>query len=291
MYCLNKINILISKTDKLNTTIRICNKNSKILGIPKVNLNKILLDDLECLKDLIITLIENSYDKEEQIINSKNEIDKNLKDLVKKIEKENEKLEYDQNREIYKKAIRLIYVAKWREKEKEISYLDYKTSFLSKLTGEEKFRKLRIEKKKLESSLIKKEYYVMLGNYKGETVREIVNKLNSSSDRDFELIDFKDLLIRTFMIDSDTITSQIDIEWNQSNIVPYGFFEKIKYYKNINKITISQIEDLNEKLANFDDNKETEKSEKIEKREEKKNEKINEINIDIKNFVSLIKFA
>lgn len=291
MYCLNKINILISKTDKLNTTIRICNKNSKILGIPKVNLNKILLDDLECLKDLIITLIENSYDKEEQIINSKNEIDKNLKDLVKKIEKENEKLEYDQNREIYKKAIRLIYVAKWREKEKEISYLDYKTSFLSKLTGEEKFRKLSIEKKKLESSLIKKEYYVMLGNYKGETVREIVNKLNSSSDRDFELIDFKDLLIRTFMIDSDTITSQIDIEWNQSNIVPYGFFEKIKYYKNINKITISQIDDLNEKLANFDDNKETEKSEKIEKREEKKSEKINEINIDIKNFVSLIKFA
>ena len=291
MYCLNKINILISKTDKLNTTIRICNKNSKILGIPKVNLNKILLDDLECLKDLIITLIENSYDKEEKIINSKNEIDKNLKDLVKKIEKENEKLEYDQNREIYKKAIRLIYVAKWREKEKEISYLDYKTSFLSKLTGEEKFRKLSIEKKKLESSLIKKEYYVMLGNYKGETVREIVNKLNSSSDRDFELIDFKDLLIRTFMIDSDTITSQIDIEWNQSNIVPYGFFEKIKYYKNINKITISQIEDLNEKLANFDDNKETEKSEKIEKREEKKSEKINEINIDIKNFVSLIKFA
>lgn len=291
MYCLNKINILISKTDKLNTTIRICNKNSKILGIPKVNLNKILLDDLECLKDLIITLIENSYDKEEQIINSKNEIDKNLKDLVKKIEKENEKLEYDQNREIYKKAIRLIYVAKWREKEKEISYLDYKTSFLSKLTGEEKFRKLSIEKKKLESSLIKKEYYVMLGNYKGETVREIVNKLNSSSDRDFELIDFKDLLIRTFMIDSDTITSQIDIEWNQSNIVPYGFFEKIKYYKNINKITISQIEDLNKKLANFDDNKETEKSEKIEKREEKKSEKINEINIDIKNFVSLIKFA
>ena len=291
MYCLNKINILISKTDKLNTTIRICNKNSKILGIPKVNLNKILLDDLECLKDLIITLIENSYDKEEQIINSKNEIDKNLKDLVKKIEKENEKLEYDQNREIYKKAIRLIYVAKWREKEKEISYLDYKTSFLSKLTGEEKFRKLSIEKKKLESSLIKKEYYVMLGNYKGETVREIVNKLNSSSDRDFELIDFKDLLIRTFMIDSDTITSQIDIEWNQSNIVPYGFFEKIKYYKNINKITISQIEDLNEKLANFDDNKETEKSEKIEKREEKKNEKKNEINIDIKNIISLIKFA
>ena len=291
MYCLNKINILISKTDKLNTTIRICNKNSKILGIPKVNLNKILLDDLECLKDLIITLIENSYDKEEQIINSKNEIDKNLKDLVKKIEKENEKLEYDQNREIYKKAIRLIYVAKWREKEKEISYLDYKTSFLSKLTGEEKFRKLSIERKKLESSLIKKEYYVMLGNYKGETVREIVNKLNSSSDRDFELIDFKDLLIRTFMIDSDTITSQIDIEWNQSNIVPYSFFEKIKYYKNINKITISQIEDLNEKLANFDDNKETEKSEKIEKREEKKSEKINEINIDIKNFVSLIKFA
>lgn len=291
MYCLNKINILISKTDKLNTTIRICNKNSKILGIPKVNLNKILLDDLECLKDLIITLIENSYDKEEQIINSKNEIDKNLKDLVKKIEKENEKLEYDQNREIYKKAIRLIYVAKWREKEKEISYLDYKTSFLSKLTGEEKFRKLSIEKKKLESSLIKKEYYVMLGNYKGETVREIVNKLNSSSDRDFELIDFKDLLIRTFMIDSDTITSQIDIEWNQSNIVPYGFFEKIKYFKNINKITISQIEELNEKLANFDDNKETEKSEKIEKREEKKSEKINEINIDIKNFVSLIKFA
>lgn len=290
MYCLNKINILISKTDKLNTTIRLCNKNAKILGIPKVNLNKILLDDLESLKDLVITLIENSYDKEEQIINAKKEIDNNLKKLVEKIEKENNKLEHTQNEEIFKKAIRLIYVAKWREKEKEISYLDYKTSLFSKLTGEEKYRKLCIEKKKLESSLIKNEYYTAKENYQGETVREIVNKLNSSPDRDFELLDFKDLLIKTFMIDSDTITSQIDIDWNSSNIIPYGFFEKIKYYKNINKITINQINELKEKLKKFENNEGQTEVTKKELQEEKKN-KLNEINSDIKNFIKLIKFA
>lgn len=290
MYCLNKINILISKTDKLNTTIRLCNKNAKILGIPKVNLNKILLDDLESLKDLVVTLIENSYDKEEQIINAKKEIDNNLRKLVEKIEKENNKLEYTQNEEIFKKAIRLIYVAKWREKEKEISYLEYKTGLFSKLTGEEKYRKLCIEKKKLESSLIKNEYYTAKENYQGETVREIVNKLNSSPDRDFELLDFKDLLIKTFMIDSDTITSQIDIDWNSSNIIPYGFFEKIKYYKNINKITIKQINELKEKLKKFENNEGQTEVTKKELQEEKKN-KLNEINSDIKNFIKLIKFA
>ena len=290
MYCLNKINILISKTDKLNTTIRLYNKNAKILGIPKVNLNKILLDDLESLKDLVITLIENSYDKEEQIINAKKEIDNNLRKLVEKIEKENNKLEHTQNEEIFKKAIRLIYVAKWREKEKEISYLEYKTGLFSKLTGEEKYRKLCIEKKKLESSLIKNEYYTAKENYQGETVREIVNKLNSSPDRDFELLDFKDLLIKTFMIDSDTITSQIDIDWNSSNIIPYGFFEKIKYYKNINKITINQINELKEKLKKFENNEGQTEVTKKELQEEKKN-KLNEINSDIKNFIKLIKFA
>lgn len=290
MYCLNKINILISKTDKLNTTIRLYNKNAKILGIPKVNLNKILLDDLESLKDLVVTLIENSYDKEEQIINAKKEIDNNLRKLVEKIEKENNKLEHTQNEEIFKKAIRLIYVAKWREKEKEISYLEYKTGLFSKLTGEEKYRKLCIEKKKLESSLIKNEYYTAKENYQGETVREIVNKLNSSPDRDFELLDFKDLLIKTFMIDSDTITSQIDIDWNSSNIIPYGFFEKIKYYKNINKITINQINELKEKLKKFENNEGKTEVTKKELQEEKKN-KLNEINSDIKNFIKLIKFA
>ena len=290
MYCLNKINILISKTDKLNTTIRLYNKNAKILGIPKVNLNKILLDDLESLKDLVVTLIENSYDKEEQIINAKKEIDNNLRKLVEKIEKENNKLEHTQNEEIFKKAIRLMYVAKWREKEKEISYLEYKTGLFSKLTGEEKYRKLCIEKKKLESSLIKNEYYTAKENYQGETVREIVNKLNSSPDRDFELLDFKDLLIKTFMIDSDTITSQIDIDWNSSNIIPYGFFEKIKYYKKINKITINQINELKEKLKKFENNEGQTEVTKKELQEEKKN-KLNEINSDIKNFIKLIKFA
>ena len=290
MYCLNKINILISKIDKLNTTIRLYNKNAKILGIPKVNLNKILLDDLESLKDLVVTLIENSYDKEEQVINAKKEIDNNLRKLVEKIEKENNKLEHTQNEEIFKKAIRLIYVAKWREKEKEISYLEYKTGLFSKLTGEEKYRKLCIEKKKLESSLIKNEYYTAKENYQGETVREIVNKLNSSPDRDFELLDFKDLLIKTFMIDSDTITSQIDIDWNSSNIIPYGFFEKIKYYKNINKITINQINELKEKLKKFENNEGQTEVTKKELQEEKKN-KLNEINSDIKNFIKLIKFA
>lgn len=293
MYCLNKINILISKTDKLNSTIRMCNKNSEVLEIPKVKLNNILLDDLESLKDLFITLIENSYDKEEEIEKVKKEIDNNLEKIVEKIEKEDTDIEYNQNKEIYKKAIRLIYVAKWREKEKEISYLDYKLGFFDKITGEEKFRKLSIEKKKLESEIIKKEYYIMLEEYKGETVREIINKLNSSPDRDFELLDFKDKLIKTFMIDDDTITSQVELEWNLSNIIPYGFFEKIKYYKSINKHIEQDISKLKEKLDEYKKQSEKfiEKNEKTVEIFEKKIKKINEINSDIKQFIDCIKFA
>lgn len=289
MYCLNKINILISKTDKLNTTIRMCNKNAEVLDIPKVHLKKILLDELESLKDLFITLIENDYDNENEIQKVKNEIDEKLGALIEKIDKEDNNIEHNQNKEIYKKAIKLIYVAKWREKEKEISYLDYKLGFFSKILGEEKNRKLNMDKKKLESELIKKEYTIAVDDYKGETVREIINKLNSSADRDFELLDYRDQLIKTFMIDDDTITSQVDLEWNMANLVPCGFFEKMKYFKNMNRILEQDIINLKEKLTECEN-----KAKNINKKEnviEKIAIKLNEINSDIKKFVSCIKFA
>ncbi len=288
VYCLNQVNTLISEIDKFNSKLRICNKNASLLGIGKVSLNSIFLEDIESLKNMFNSLIENSYNNSEEIQKAKEELEVKTKEITEAIKKEKEYVEKSQIEEIYQKAQRAIYVAKWRAKENEISYLNYKDNFISKITGEAKNRKLSIERKKLESELIKKEYYEEATKYNGESIREIVLKLSSVAERDYDVINLKDKLIKIYMLDESTINSVPELDWVSSSIVPYGFFDKIKYYRTLNRNLSAMILSLKEKLSgNRFDSFEVEEN-KLQK-VEKKLFSLEKINKEIKNLISGIK--
>ena len=76
-------------------------------------------------------------------------------------------------------------------------------------------------------------------------------KLCEVQERDFELLDFKDKLIKQFMIDESTIKSSVYIQWIIPTLIPYGFFEKIKYYKRINKILEDEFTELKTQLNEY----------------------------------------
>ena len=288
VYCLNKVNSLISEIDRFNAKIRVNNKNANILNIKKVQLNTILMQDAENLKNTFYSLIENSYSNDEEIEKAKQELDIKTNNLIDEIKKEIENMENSQNEEIFRKAQKLIYVAKWREKQREISYLEYKDNFISKITGEAKNRKLNIQKKKLESELIKKDYYEEKEKYNGETIREIAIKLNSISERDIELIDFKEKLIKVYMLDETTIDAATNIDsWNPAQMIPYGFFEKIKYYKSLNKNIEQEIINLK---ASLNENRLDIKESKNNIQEAgKKIANLEKINKEIRNLINGVK--
>ena len=104
-YCLDKINMLISKVDKFNTTVRLARKNADILKISKTNVELIDIEELTILRDYFCALIENSYSKEEDIEKAKIDLENTTIILENEIENEIKKIENIQNEEIYRKAV------------------------------------------------------------------------------------------------------------------------------------------------------------------------------------------
>lgn len=285
VYCLDKINILISKVNKYNKTIKLVRKNSNLLKIKVSTGEDIVSEELEDIKNLYSNLIENSYNNGYEIDRVKEKLDSKIYDLESMIDSLIDSIEKSQNEEIYKKAIQCIYVAKWQNKQREIEYLDYKDTFFSKISGEAKFRKLSIEKKTLEGNLIKKEYAKEVRNYSGQNVREVAIMLKNATDSSFELSEFKDKIISIFMLDDLADNKNLGLSWRPANLLPHGFFEKMKYYKLLNKNTEQEIENLKQKLE-----------ENVEKNNVKEDilnniDSYKEINVQIKDLIDNIKIA
>ncbi len=239
---LEELEFLIKKIEDLYFTIEDCEKKSKSLNIKLEYIceNKNIADEV---KDLRNDFINNSNIDEIKL----NKINEELKNtnIICKIEEEINNIKSFLYEEIYKKVIKAIYVSKWREKEKEILYLDYKDTIISRIIGEAKFRRLSIEKKKLENECIKKEYYKEVKKYKGQTIEEIIGNLINNGECDFEVIELKTKLINIFKMDKKVLRYYIPkAEWKVANIIPYGIIEKIKYYKRLNKETINEIEKI-----------------------------------------------
>ena len=285
VYCLNKINMLISKVNKYNTTLRIINKQSKALNIDTLEEDSIVISELENIKALYSKLNSDFYNNDYEIDRVKNELDSKMQNLEDMIDAEIARLNQKHNEDIFKKAVQYIYVSRWQNKQSEIKYLDYKDTFISKLTGEAKYRKLSIEKKKLESDLIKKEYEEKVKSYNGENPREVAIMLNNEPSYSLELWRFKEKIVSVFMITDMPSKHSKNLEWRIANMLPYGFFEKIRYYKSLNKNEEAEIESLKSKL---------EKEESLEeaKKDVFKNiESLKEINSQIKSLIENITIA
>lgn len=248
---LMKIDVLISMIDKLQNRIKSYKNNSEILDIEYVECTEI---EKDTLNDLSIYIREN-IERQNNIYNKLIEIEKTLEsdfesirdDLVNQIKK----IEDIQSEKIYKKAIKLIYVARWQNSEKEKRYYMQKNSFLDKLIGKEKVNKLLLENKELESKIIKKEYYEIRNKYEGQSIRETVNLLNNCRNKNNAIIEFEEKIIKLFMVDVNTISTNVNEIWSVANLVPTGFFEKRKYYKILAKKIQEENKEMKEKLSTY----------------------------------------
>ena len=174
VHCLEIIDALISKVNKYNSVALHASKNSRILNINILNSEDILDINLDAIQNVYSDFMRNDNISEDEFKTKKEELKTNSKVLEDIFDEEILKIENKQNEAIYKKAIEHLYVSKWQNKQKEIEYLNYKDNFISKITGEAKFRALSIEMKEIESLLIKKEYAKKVKSYNGENIREII---------------------------------------------------------------------------------------------------------------------
>ncbi len=248
---LNKIDILISTIDKLNAKKRISAKISHNLGIDDYQCIEINDDEL---KNMSLYIKEN-YELKNDIYNELVDLEKTLEvdfEFIKNaIETQVKCIEENSLSQIYKKGKKLIYVARWQKTQRERKYYLSKNNLIDTFLGKSKLKKVMAKNKELEGELIKKEYSEIKDIYEGQSIREIVNVLNSFPDKNNELIEFQSEIIKLYMLDKNSLNSKPNISWEMANLVPTGFFEKRKYYKFLTK----KIEEENKNMMNLLKNK------------------------------------
>lgn len=249
IYCLNKLDLLISEINAFNDFYKKERKRASYLGITFENVEDITCEELEDIKSNYQELIEKSCDKYQEIQKIKTNLDNEIENIIGQINEQINKIKKTQIENIYKKVIELIYKAKWDQKQREIEYLNYKDTVFSKIIGEAKYRKLLIRKNQIEAELIKKEYIKQYNNYKNQTVDKIIMEINNCQEKDYQIINFKEKLTSIFFVDKKVLNSIPKTNWKAADIIPAGFLEKIKHYKILNNALESEIILLNEKMG------------------------------------------
>ncbi len=242
---LNKIDILISIIDKLNSKQRMEKRNSEVLDIKNFQSIELKNDMFKNLSVFIKENLEKKRDIYEKLANLEKVLEKDFGDIKEKIENQIKAIEENSLSQIYKKAKKMIYVAKWQKVQIEKEYYLSKDSLIDKITGKSKFKKCMVENKELKGKLIKKEYYEIKDTYEGQNIREILNMMKNLSYKNNDIIEFEEKLINSYMIDKETLKININDNWNIANLVPTGFFEQRKYYKTL----VKKIEKENKKMV------------------------------------------
>ena len=255
---LTKIDLLISIIDKLNSKQRISKRNSKVLEIDCYESIDIRNDVFKQMSQFIREQLDKENDIYDRLTGLEISLENDSNFIIRKIENEIQKITEKEESEVYKKAQKLIYIAKWQKFQLDKTYYVSKNSFIDKLTGKAKLKKIMVEHYELKSRLVKKEYYEKKDDYSGQSVRDTVNILQNFSDKNHLIIQFQETLLKLFMIDTKTIKTKPENNWSMVNLVPTGFLEQRKYYKAfVQKMTAENqkmIEILNKKEKDFKQN-------------------------------------
>ena len=242
---LTKIDLLISIIDKLNSKQRISKRNSKALEIDCYESIDIRNDVFKQMSQFIREQLDKENDIYDRLTGLEISLENDSNFIIRKIENEIQKITKKEESEVYKKAQKLIYIAKWQKFQLDKTYYVSKNSFIDKLTGKAKLKKIMVEHYELKSRLVKKEYYEKKDDYSGQSVRDTVNILQNFSDKNHLIIQFQETLLKLFMIDTKTIKTKPENNWSMVNLVPTGFLEQRKYYK----VLFQKITDENQKMT------------------------------------------
>lgn len=243
---LHKIDVLISEISKLNSKIRLYQKNSNTFGIPFNNKYSISLEYFERLRDFLQEKIENGNCYDRKIVNLKRKFSRDFSYIVLKIEQEIVRIDNFQEQEMNKIVYSALYNAKIKREIDLRNSFYVKSSIIDKFLGVERYRKLSYKNHDLKAKLFEKDYEGKSKERK--SVFELVCMIENESVKNGEILCLQDEIIKNFMIDRNVVKRNSEYSWKQAELVPYGIFEKRAYYKVLNKSLSLENEKIEEEL-------------------------------------------
>lgn len=241
---LHKVDVLISEINKLNSKIRLYQKNSNTFGIAFDVRFSISPDNFIKLRDFLHEKIENGNYYDREIVNLKREVSRQFSYIVVKIEQEIVRIDSVQEQEMNKIVNATLYNARIKNEIDLRNSFYIKSSIFDKFLGVEKYRKLSYTNHDLKAKLIEREYETKLKERK--SIFELVSMIENENVKNGEVLCLQDEMIKAFMIDRNVIKRSSQYSWKQADLLPRGVFEKRAYYKVLNKNLIAE----NEKLEN-----------------------------------------
>lgn len=243
---LHKVDILISEIDKLNSKVRLYQRNSGIFGIPFSAQFSISSDIFVKLREFLHDKIEDGNYYDSEIVNLKRNFSREFSYIVMKIEQEIVRIDNLQEKEMNKIVYSMIYNAKIKNEIDLRNSFYEKNSIFDRFLGVEKYRKLSYVNHDLKAKLLEKEYTVVSKEKKN--IFELVNMIENESVKNGELLCLQDEMIKAFMIDKNIIKRNNKFSWRQPDLVPYGIFAKRSYYKILNKNLAIENDELGKEL-------------------------------------------
>lgn len=251
---LHKVDVLISEINKLNSKIRLYQRNSNIFGIAFDVRFSILPDNFIKLRDFLHKKIENGNYYDREIVNLKREVSKQFSYIIMKIEQEIVRIDSIQEKEMNKIVNAALYNAKIKNEIDLRNSFYVRSSIFDKFLGLEKYRKLSYINHDLKAKLIEREYETKVKERK--SIFELVSMIENENVKNGEILCLQDEMIKAFMIDRNVIKRNSQYSWKQADLVPRGVFERRAYYKVLNKNLISENEkfenELKQDLENFE---------------------------------------
>lgn len=243
---LQKVDVLISEVNKLNSKIRLYQRNSNTFGIPFNVEFSISSDIFVKLRDYLQAKIENGNYYDRDIVNLKRNFSREFPYIVMKIEQEIVRIDNFQEQEMNKIVYAMIYNAKIKN-EIDLRNSFYESSSLfDRFLGIDKYKKLSYINHDLRAKLLDKQYIIVSKERK--SIFELVNMIENENVKNGELLCLQDEMIKAFMIDRNVIKRSTEYSWKQPSLLPCGFWKKIVYYKTLNRNLIIENEKLYKEL-------------------------------------------
>ena len=242
---LQKVDLLISEIDKLNSRMRQYRKNAEIFGFPVEYTYTISSEYFKKLRELLENRIEANANYDSKIVNLKRIFFRELPEITEKIDIGINQIEKNQEIQMNKLVNEKIYNAKISNEYHQIDMLNVRPDLFDGFLGINKYRKLASKNHNLKIKLLTKEFEK--GNTERKTLFELVNMIEDIEEKDGSLLILEENMIKAFMIDSNLIKREKHTYWRQAVLIPNGFWAKRDYYKVLNKnleIENKELEDI-----------------------------------------------
>lgn len=246
---LQKIDVLVSEINKLESKTRLCQKNAKIFGFKVESRFSISPEYFVKLREFVQMKIEHGSVYEKEIVELKRNFLKEFNYIITGISKEISRIDIEQQQELNRVVRLAIYNA---ELDNEINIRDsfnVKSSIFDNFLGVAKYRSLSYENHNLKIKKIEKKFNFEIEENKNAF--ELVNLIENLDVKTGELLCLQDDIIKYFMIDKNTVKRSASRSWKPVELLPKGIFNIKNYYKILNK----NLKIENEKLQNQLDKK------------------------------------